>query len=710
MAEIEDERAPARQMPINRLRRLMLHLLFGCSAAALLIIGPPGAAAVTAKDKYFAAEACFRSLEQSPKHKKYRHYWQQCIDKFQAVYRHDTDGPWAAAGLYQAGRLYLAMARYSGLKADRQEALDLFQRIVKRFPRSRYTAKARQEMKELGAPAPRRAPPARSNGSGQISPKAAYAAGESCHQKLLQNPGRQKYRDQWLKCIDAFEQVYTSDPSGPWAAAGLYMSARLYLAMYRHSYREADQRHALDTLEKIIDDYPDSAYRHKAAKMLANYRPEKTPESQNLEVETPADLITEAEKKRKDSKPAEHAGAASTGSETGKAGDTADAQQMVVNDLRFWSNPNYTRVVIDGSRETAFMHRLLREDPAINKPERLFVDLQHSRLNQDIDKVIPIHDNLLSKVRAGQHDPDTVRVVIDIKSSDRYKIFSLNNPFRIVIDVWGTEDPSSAKVRHSATASAGDAAKIPSGALAKQLALGVQRIVIDPGHGGRDYGAPGYLKGVHEKYITLAIAKRLKQVIEQDLQCEVILTRSDDRFLTLEERTAIANTRNADLFISLHANASRDRRAYGIETYFLNLAMDNESILVAARENATSAKNISDLEKILNDLMQNAKINESSRLAGYVQDALCDHLSKKYRLINNKGVKQAPFYVLLGAQMPAILVETSFISNARECKRLVDKIYQDHLCQGLLQGIQYYLKDITPTVYYPNQSALGPTG
>jgi len=238
--------------------------------------------------------------------------------------------------------------------------------------------------------------------------------------------------------------------------------------------------------------------------------------------------------------------------------------------------------------------------------------------------------------------------------------------------------------------------KVPKGALARQLVLGVRKIVIDPGHGGKDYGAPGYLKGVHEKTVVMAIARRLAKKIRTELKCEVVMTRTKDRYLTLEERTAIANTKNADLFISIHANSHRDRRAYGIETYFLNLATDEESIRVAARENATSTKNISDLQSILNDLMQNAKVNESSRLATLIQESIYKRLKKRYSRVKNKGVKQAPFYVLLGARMPAVLVETSFVSNARECKRLVDPKYQEQISTGIVQGIRNYIKVIHP--------------
>ena len=382
----------------------------------------------------------------------------------------------------------------------------------------------------------------------------------------------------------------------------------------------------------------------------------------------------------------------------------------MVTDLRFWSNPNYTRVVIDVDKETSYFHHLLKKDPSINKPQRLYVDLSNSRLGENIRKSIPIHDDLLSDARAGQYKADSVRVVIDIKSFKTYKIFSLKDPFRIVIDVWGTKTARAQRAPGS-SGTVKKGGKIPPGSLAKQLALGVERVVIDPGHGGKDYGAPGYLKGVHEKNVALQIARRLAKKIKSELGLEVILTRNSDRFLSLEERTAFANTKSADLFISIHTNASRDPRAYGLETYFLNLATDEEAIRVAAMENATSTKNISDLQKILFDLMQNAKINESSRLAAYVQSAMVGHLrNKRYSRVKSKGVKQAPFYVLLGAQMPSILIETAFISNPRECKRLILPKYQDRLAEGIVKGIRNYIKATSPTAFQKQPRQTQPRG
>ena len=522
-----------------------------------------------------------------------------------------------------------------------------------------------------------------------ITAKDKYFKAEACYKKLRNSSHKRKYRHNWLLCIEKFQAVSKHDPKGPWASAGLYMTGELYSKLYKVSLKESDRKEAIDIFERIIKKFPKSRYKPKAVRAVSVLSKKKIKKSsKKIEVYTKrkSPLVGKRVKKDKPQK-------------TNKV--------VTITGLRYWSNPSYTRIVIDANRDTTYNHRLLRKDPSIHKPERLYVDLHKSRLGDGITKKIPINDDLLSDARAGQFKADMVRVVVDIKSFKTYKIFSLKNPFRIVIDVWGTES----KKNPSKFMTTKKDKEFTASALAKQLALGVNCIVIDPGHGGRDFGASGYLKGVYEKDIVLDIAKKLAKKIRKELQCEVVLTRNSDRYLTLEERTAIANTKNADLFISIHTNAARNRRASGIETYFLNLATDNESILVAARENATSTKNISDLHTILSDLMQNAKINESSRLADHVQTVLCKHLKKnKYSRINNKGVKQAPFYVLLGAQMPAILIEASFISNPKECKRLITSKYQEQLCEAIVNGVKKYIKETNPTAFLNKKSRITDQG
>ena len=629
--------------------------------------------ALTPKQQYYQAEKAYATLKKNTRYQKYRDKWLACIDKYQKVYRLDPSGPWAAAGLYKSGILYLELHTRSYLDADRQEAVKVFQRIIQRYPKSRYTPKSRSQLADVDRSAAR---PAKSASARHL--KKALAE----YDQLMASAEKQKFRDQWEKCVDYFQVAYRSDARGPVAAESLYMTGLLFKGLSDKSNREADLDQAMEYFRRVKREFPGSAFAKKADDELAvNF----SGTAATIDVGDPlASIIAQNQ----------------NDSEAGMSDASMQQTGLVtVQGLRFWSNPSYTRIVIDADKETRFSHRLLKKDPAIKKPQRLYIDLSKSRLGRDIQKFVPINDELLSDARAGQYTGESVRIVVDIKSFKTYKIFSLKNPFRIVLDVWGADSDRQA-ASPSTSPRRPSTGKLPPGAIARQLALGVSRIVIDPGHGGKDYGAPGYLKGVHEKDVVLQIAKRLARKVETELKCDAVLTRTTDRYLTLEERTAIANTQNADLFISIHTNAVRDRRAYGIETFFLNLATDEDAIRVAARENATSAKNISDLETILNDLMQNAKISESSRLAAMVQQEVYLHLKNNFSHIRSKGVKQAPFYVLLGAQMPALLVETSFISNPRECKRLISAKYQEKLCDGIIRGIRKYIKETSPTAFY----------
>ena len=639
----------------------------------------------TAKDRYIFSENCVNKLRKSSIKQKYRQFWLTCIDSFESVYEHDPQGVWAAAGLYQSGLLYLELYKRSYRPADKEAGFDAFSKIIDGYPKSRYKSRAIKALKAAGG---------KINRTLQAKPevKKKMAAAQKAYDRLKANSRYQKYRDKWFDCIEKFQGVLRADPKGPLAPEALYVIGELYMGLYTKSYLGADRDTGKKFFEEVAERFPQSSYGEKAQQFIDkesehaddSKKEQLTPEEQKqAALDRIARMIAESEKRssEKEEEP------------------ISSNKTNIINSLRHWSNPNYTRIVIDADDEAEFKDRLLKKDETLNKPERLYIDLEDVRLGTGIKRHIPINDNHLIDVRAGQYTSSVVRVVVDIKTFKTYKIFSLKNPFRIVVDVWGT-DVNKGDVPYNELDMANQDSDISKGTLARSLALGVRRIIIDPGHGGKDYGAPGYYKGVYEKDITLKIGERLADMVKEKLGCQVIMTRSTDKYLTLEERTAIANTQNADLFISIHTNSARNRRAYGIETYFLNLATDDEAVLVAARENATSAKNISDLESILTDLMQNAKINESTRLAGYVQQTLYSQMSDRYSSIKDKGVKQAPFYVLLGAQMPAILVETSFISNARECKRLMSASYQELLCQGIIKGIEKYIQALNPTAYY----------
>lgn len=259
--------------------------------------------------------------------------------------------------------------------------------------------------------------------------------------------------------------------------------------------------------------------------------------------------------------------------------------------------------------------------------------------------------------------------------------------------------PKRTEAASSATASAAapkPAAPTEAGArtLTRALGLKIGRIVIDPGHGGHDTGTIGPT-GLKEKDVVLDVALRLRKLLERNTGCEVIMTRSDDTFIPLEERTAIANEKSADLFISIHANASRDKSARGIETYYLNFTSNPEALEVAARENASSQESVHQLQDLIKKIALTEKIEESQEFARQVQREVHERVAKASGgPQRDRGVKKAPFAVLIGANMPSILAEISFLTNPRDERLLKQGDYRQRLADALYRGILGYVKNL----------------
>ena len=228
--------------------------------------------------------------------------------------------------------------------------------------------------------------------------------------------------------------------------------------------------------------------------------------------------------------------------------------------------------------------------------------------------------------------------------------------------------------------------------MARQLGLGVSRIVIDPGHGGHDPGAQS--NGVSESELTLDVATRLSRLLEKEPGVDVVMTRDTDVFIPLEERTAIANREGADLFLSIHANASRNPRARGVETYFLNFASNPDAEAVAARENSSSGRAMHSLPDIVRAIALNNKIDESRDFADMVQHSMVNRLSTRNKLLKDLGVKQAPFVVLIGAAMPSVLAEISFVTNKPEGQLLKSSTYRQQIAEALLDAVLRYQQSL----------------
>ncbi len=373
------------------------------------------------------------------------------------------------------------------------------------------------------------------------------------------------------------------------------------------------------------------------------------------------------------------------------------AQPAQVREMRHWSNPDYTRIAVTLDSEARFEYHQLPQNRELNIPPRLYIDIDGARLGPGV-KDIPISDGLLKTARIAQYRPGTVRVVLDLDGSLKdFKIFTFSDPFRIIIDARGERPTEISRGKEAVIAPMPALPAVsppPPAEKAKPLArpaIGkIRRIVVDAGHGGHDPGALGG-GGTREKEVVLQIALKLARRLREDLGLDVVLTRSTDVFLELQERTAIANQVGADLFVSIHANAALNRSSSGIETYYLNLAKTEKVAQLAAKENGTSLEKVSLLQAVLFDLMANYKLNDSAHLADEVQKSLYRRVSARYSGVRNLGVKQGPFYVLVGATMPSILVETAFVSNEREEARLKDQNYQDCTVAGIVEGIREYI-------------------
>lgn len=362
-------------------------------------------------------------------------------------------------------------------------------------------------------------------------------------------------------------------------------------------------------------------------------------------------------------------------------------QRVEVYDLRPWAHPTYTRIAVD-------IGKLREYTPGeLKGPDRIFVDIYQAKLNPILhNKTFLVHNDYISQIRIAQKTASTVRVVIDLdfKKVSNYRVWHLFDPFRVVIDIYPYESPPqpppSKPVKPPQPTKSGYT-------MIRQLGLGVQRIVIDPGHGGRYPGCVGK-RGLQEKNVVLDISQRLKKLLESKTDLEVILTRESDIHLPLENRPVIANQKQADLFISIHANAHRNRKLSGVQSFYLNFSTDPSVLETAARENATSTKNINEMMDIIRKIARNTKIEESKEFALKIHESLVKGLSQKYGNVKDMGVRGAPLWVLIGGKMPSVLIEVSYLSNATEESRLKSPQYCERVAQGIYDGILEYIRSL----------------
>lgn len=578
----------------------------------------------------------------------------------------------------------------------------------------------------------------------QENAERQYQAAKNFLSRLEQEKDLAKERNNWLKAAHSFRQLHLAQKKEALGPPSLYMTAKVYRLMQaRFNLAEDFDKAKLYYLE-MADLYPGHALAddalYETAEML-RAKPEKVQEAESLyqkivALHPQSDHAEQARQRlqltpqEKPPKPAEPTVAqpAPAPPVTPMVPSAPEPKSLAtVAPAKFWSSEEYSRIVIQTTAPVAFSSGM--DDTSAPPAKRLHVDFKQSVMAAQHRTPARVEAGLLQQVRASQTSDDTVRMEFDLASFSEYKIFSLNDPFRVIVDIHGSPTTGAAppdngpapsqpaapappvatnpappadeagvvvlteQKKYKPTAAqpgaTGKSSKREQLSLAQQLGLGVRKIVVDPGHGGKDPGAMAF--GLKEKDIVLAVSKKLAKELKTAYRYEVVLTRTKDVYLPLEERTAVANTQKSDLFLSIHVNASADKVSNGIETYFLNLATDANAMRVAALENATSTHSIGEMQDILANLMKNSKIDESSRLARFVQTNLVSGLNTTYKP-RDLGVKQAPFYVLIGAEMPAILAEISFITNPEEAKLLQTDEYLDKIAKQIAAGVVAYIE------------------
>lgn len=521
--------------------------------------------------------------------------------------------------------------------------------------------------------------------------------------------------------IRAYESIIRRYPTSAFSDNALWQAAELTREVYAQTQDPRDLERAVRLLRSLVAEYPSSKLVSGAVIEIARLT------GTDLPVEPPPTIVevigpiqsTEPRPAPPQPRPAL----------------SSKRSPVTIRAINRIVLPEVVRIVVELDAEVSFHHE------RIENPSRIFVDLHGTRATAALrDATLTYDDDVVRKVRIGRHPPDTTRVVLDVENLASYSFFTLYGPYRLVIDcerktvptltttnrfsvrpirqplktlrsrpVTSTALMLPPSVEESRTLPEGVRARIErvaaipapplsasprppasNGAggfsISRQLGLSATRIVIDPGHGGHDPGA--MTEGVSEAELVLDVALRLEELLRQQSNADVVLTRRTDAYVPLEERTALANREGADLFLSIHANASRSSKTRGIETYFLNFATSADAEAVAARENVMSAKTMNNLPDIVKAITLNNKRDESKDFATLVQRSLVRELRTSG--MKDLGVKQAPFVVLIGAEMPSILAEIAFITNRQDQQQLKKPAYRQRIAEALLSGVLQY--------------------
>lgn len=547
------------------------------------------------------------------------------------------------------------------------------------------------------------------------SPSARYEQAKKTLKKLQSDPEKQHLREPWLELSESFLSIYNSFLDWINSPFALYYSALSLEELSTRSKLTEDSNKTLERYKLLITRYPKRTITESAllniAKIYAEQlkNPIKAKEYlQKLLKQYPnSDKISEAtiyiknlssEEKEKSSYPSisdtKKALSSPPIEQHASVAEQKNISNKTISQLNYisWETQKDILKIIFTTTETIQWSIVSQaSNTNIGSPTRLIVSLHDTTPSPHIKPGLCINENILQKLRIDLSTPSITKILLDFKELKVFKVDTKMDPFRLIVYASATTNSlkNGMKIGQSKCSLLQQTNFTHN--LAQQLGLNVKTILIDAGHGGKDSGA--IHNGIIESELTLNLSKKLGTILTKQ-GFTVHYTRKSNTWIALQARSHKAATIKADLMISIHINAHNNPQQNGFETYYLDLTKSKEATRIACIENATSEKTLSELKFLLKDVILKAKNYESRKLAESVQKNVIDHLvQKKYR-IHNGGVKSAPFHVLMGPNIPSILIEVGYCSNKSEAKLLTSTDYQTSLMEGIAKGILYYLKNL----------------
>ena len=553
-----------------------------------------------------------------------------------------------------------------------------------------------------------------------------YEKARTTYHRFFQSKKGMHRRDQWISIIRKFGLVYKKHFPSNEAYKAIFTTGDLYEQLYAISRRDKDLDEALEAYRKTANEFKlgrltdDALYRQGEIFFnRGDYDAALNSFEKILTTLPKGDVVAKARSRiphvrsfvssryvaeQVSSKKIRNV------SHLNKNSSLTVGKKLILKKIKYTVGSDSVRVEVHTNEPVIFSQGRLSE------PERVYINFNDTQLADSVTKNIKIGSRFLKGLRLSQFDKKYTRLVFDLNESNNLKIGVWPEGSKLLIELSDEKIPKMklvskknvfVKSKNIASVKKNKSNKDPGKVAVKASKKGssllgnkkVPLIVIDAGHGGKDLGAKGH-KGLREKDVNLSIALRLKDILKSHYNYSVILTRENDIFIPLPGRGKIANDSNADVFISVHANAASRRGAHGIETYYLGSGHSEEAKATAARENGKLVKSVKDnqTQEILASMISTTKINKSSRLASSIQSHLYQSMRKKYSGIKNLGVKEGPFFVLHDTNMASILVEVGFVTNLREESRLKQSSYLDRLASSIAKGIAKFVQDFDPMI------------